>query len=147
MPIGWVEEYKAAAKADKVMSTIGSWRIAYAGEVKFDPFRFDFEKKPNEISVDAPDAAADHPLYVLRKTNDRLLLIRAFEPGTNIRWRTCEEIERNGGCLLGEPLYHVSRGGTFIDVQRELSKMAGQIGVNKASEKLRTAPIFSHGVK
>lgn len=149
MPADWVERYKAIKQAQREVCSIGGWKISCAGKVSFDPLDPAFEKEPDRIVVSAPNVVTDHPLYVLRKVDGKVVLLRAFEPGKNSPWRKCFEVEQSkDGYLLGEPLYHVFANGSFIDVQKELSELAKREEANMHSHKMCDGiPIFTKGGK
>lgn len=148
MPVDWVDKYRALKKSGRELSAISGWKVEYAGVVKFDPLDPVFEKDPERVSVTAPNVATDHPLYVLRKIEGRLVLVRAFEPGKKSPWRKCAEIERTKeGYLLGEPLYHVFSGGKYIDVNEELAAIAKRAGVSENDSRLKKIPLFYNGGK
>ncbi len=149
MPEDWVERYRDVKRKRKVFAVIEDWQVAYAGKVKFDPFDSVYEKNPEGIFVSVPGVMANHPLYVLRKIDGRTTLVRAFEPEKdNVSWRKCDQTAyAKEGYVLGEPLYHVyARGnGTFIDVQVELAKIAGNAGLGESDLEINRIPLFSNG--
>ena len=148
MPANWVERYRAIKATRKGFAAIDGWRVMFAGKVKFDPLDPSYEKDPEAIIVSASNVKADHPLYVLRKGDGRITLVRAFEPGKKALWRKCADVEKTpDGYILGEPLYHVFAEGKFIDVQAELIALAKKVGVEKDDARLVNIPLFSNGGK
>lgn len=146
MPIDWVKIYRECKAARIVLREVGGWRVQYAGAVGFDPREDGFAKDSGALIIKAPGVTADHPLYVLRKVNDRIVLVRAFEPGSKSPWRKCADMQKlPDGYLLGEPLYHVFTKGKFIDVQAELAGMKKQVG--RASKSVDQIPLFTNGGK
>ena len=126
------------------LGAVGGWVVSYAGKTNFDPRDPRFAENPDAICALAPTVETDHPLYVLRRVNERLALIRAFEPGNDSRWQKCAEVEStNSGYLFGEPLYHVFSKGKFIDVQSELEEIAKRAGLDKSDKRLANIPLFS----
>ena len=147
MPVDWVDRYRAAQKAQGAFAAVGNWKVSAAGKVKFDPYDEGFVKNPDAIVVDAPDVKNDHPLYVLRQVDERLRLVRAFERGEKSPWRRCAAVEKAGGYVLGEPLYHVSVDDKFIDVQKEIQALAKSTGVAADDTRLTAIPLFTNGGK
>ena len=148
MPVNWVERYRAIKAANLAFTVIEEWKISYAGKVKFDPLDPKFVKEPDAIVVDAPNVETNHPLYVLRKVGDRLVLLQAFEPGKKSPWRMRTEVSNTKeGYILGEPLYHVFANGKYIDVQNEIAAIAKKVGIDKPGKRLSDIPLFTNGGK
>ena len=147
MPEDWVARYRDAKKTRSAFAAVGKWKVRSAGKVKFDPLGSGFVKNPDAIAVDAPAVKNDHPLYVLRQVDGRLRLVRAFERGEKSVWRKCVAVEKAGGYVLGEPLYHVSVDDKFIDVQKEIQALAKSAGVAADDSRLTEIPLFMNGGK
>ena len=148
MPENWVERYRAIKAVSRAFAVIEDWKVSYAGKVKFDPLDPKFVKEADAIIVDAPNVEANHPLYVLRKMEDRLVLLRAFEPGKKSPWRMCVDVSgTKEGYILGEPLYHVFSKGKYIDVQDEIGEIAKKAGIDKSDKRLSNIPLFTKGGK
>ena len=144
MPLDWVKIYRESKAAKIELREVGGWQVKYAGAVGFDPVSVDFASDPEVLVVKAPGVTADHPLYVLRKVKDRLVLFRAFEPGEKAPWRKCANMQKvPDGYVIGEPLYHVFTKGKFIDVQLELEEMKKRVG--RASKDVDKIPLFTNG--
>lgn len=147
VPADWVQRYRDSRRTHRTFAAVGNWKVEFAGIVGFDPLDPSFEKEPEAIRVRAPNVTADHPLYVLRKVEGRLALVRAFEPG-RATWRMCAEVGRTKeGYVLGEPLYHVFAGGKFIDVQEEFRVMAQKAKIDAADDRFGRIPLYSNGGK
>lgn len=148
MPVNWVERYRVIKAANRAFTVIEEWKVSYAGKVKFDPLDPKFVKEPGAIVVDAPNVETNHPLYVLRKVGDRLVLLQAFEPGKKSPWRMRTEVSNTKeGYILGEPLYHVFAKGKYIDVQNEIAAIAKKAGIDKSDKRLSNIPLFTNGGK
>ena len=148
MPVNWVERYRAIKAANRAFAVIEGWKVSYAGKVKFDPLDPKFVKESDAIMVDAPNVEVNHPLYVLRKVEDRLVLLRAFEPGKKSPWRMCFDVSRTKeGYVLGEPLYHVFAKGKYIDVRDEIESIAKKSGIDMSDKRLSNIPLFTNGGK
>ncbi len=146
MPSDWVDRYRRVKASKKELAVIEGWKVVYAGKVQFDPLDPAYEKDPKALHVSAPNVAADHPLYVLRKINGKVSLVRAFEPGRTARWRKCNEMGLAGeDYALGEPLYHVFSRGRFIDVQDALKEMAKRAGLEALERQIKCIPLYSMG--
>lgn len=144
IPLDWVKLYREGKNAKAELRTIEGWKIMSAGMIRFDPVDPNFTTSPDAIAVRAPDVEPNHPLYVLRKIDGNLELIRAFEPGVKAPWRKCAAMQRMAdGYLLGEPLYHVFAKGKFIDVQAEFWGLRKRLG--HASKIADRIPLFGNG--
>lgn len=137
LPLDWSAKYKDAKKSQEKKREIAGWKVVFAGKIKFDPLAPVYLKNPSAIFVDAANVENDHPLYVLRKSAGRTVLVKAFEMGATAKWQMCGDVKKHGGYKLGEPLYHVLAGGRYIDIKEELHKLA-----EKETEGI---PLFSEG--
>ena len=145
IPADWTDRYLAAKNTRRELATIGGWTVMYAGTVKFDPLDPNYEKKPDAIAINAPRVEVNHPLYVLRRVNNRLVLMRAFEPGKK-SWRRCADVEStNDGYIFGEPLYHVFADGKYIDVEEELGEIAKRAKLSLHDRLFQQIPLFTNG--
>ena len=146
VPTDWVARYRKARVIQREFEAIADWNVVYAGQVKFDPTDPKFAKDPSAIFVLAPNVQNDHPLYVLRKVNESLRLVRAFEAGKTSTWRMCSEAQRTPpGYLFGEPLYHVQARGTFIDVDVALAEIAKRNDFKTGDKTIFGIPLFGKG--
>ncbi len=140
IPSNWVDCYKELKNSKREFAAIRGWKVLSAGKVEFDPLDPNYVKNPSGIYATTPGVKADHPLYALRRIDEKLRLVRAFEPGKESPWRKCQAIENTkDGYILGEPLYHVFANGKFIDVEDELAVLEKRAGASS-----KNIPLFSN---
>ena len=145
IPSDWTVTYQQNKRAKRAFTKIGGWKVLYAGKVKFDPRDPTYLKDPEEIYVAVPGVKEDHPLYVLRKVDGQVKLVRAFEMGKEKQWRKCRAVENtNEGYIFAEPLYHVRSKEAFIDVEEELQAIEKQFNIGKQPRvSAKDVPLFS----
>ena len=96
------------------------------------------------IPVVMDGVAADHPLYVLRRTAGKIEFRKALVP-SNGRW--ARTVEMGNGYMPGEPLFHVVCDGKPIDAEKELGQRLGKMPVNIVGQMVAKIPFFGWEVK
>ncbi len=143
IPADLVARYREAAKARNTMGDVAKMKVRSAGKVKFDPTSDAYKKNRNSI-VPAlkSDVAKDHPLYVLRKVKDQLVLKKALVPGKD-RWFK----EMKEDFILGEPLFEVVLRGKPIDAEAKVAELLKSLPAGFARQYAPKIPYFNVEVK
>ena len=119
----------------------------YAGCNAYDPYDSRWAK---DHSVVLPsilgDIKRDHPLYILRRENEKLVLKRALVPYKN---GTVWAIEPGMATsfVSGDPLFQVSEGGKYIDAEETIRGILKGIPDVTAKQFAAKIPLFKIEVK
>lgn len=144
----FMEEYRAWRSARYELRRVGEWKIDYAGCIAYDPYDLRWMK---DHTVVIPSTMAgvkkDHPLYILRRENGKLSLVRALDPYKNgTRWALAPGRSKSD-FVSGDPLFQVSANGAYIDAESELEKIIKGIPENTAKQFAPKIPLFSIRMK
>lgn len=138
----FIEEYRACRNAKIKLRSLADWQIEYAGCIAFDPYNSRWMKDHSAIipSVNT-SVKKDHPLYVLRRENGKLILKRALVPSKNgSTWAVQTGMTKE--LLPGDPLFQVSTKGTCIDAEQTIRGMLTDIPVNMTKQFAPKIPFF-----
>jgi hypothetical protein len=89
----------------------------------------------------------DRPLYVLRRENGKLTLVRALDPYKNGTIWAFAPGRSKSDFVSGDPLFQVSFNGAYIDAEAELEKIIKGIPENMAKQFVSKIPLFSIRMK
>lgn len=143
MAQSWQKDLDAGRKSRSAQGDIAQWRVAYAGKFSFKPGHPAYEKDANAVFPDvSPDVKKDHPLYVLGKEGDRLVLKKALV-AQNGNWAVVAGMK--GECRPGAPLFHVSQRGAFIDTAAEFKRLADGLSEDEAKKLAKGIQLFDTG--
>lgn len=140
-------EYRSWKSARFELRKLTEWKIEYAGCNAYDPYDSRWAK---DHSVVLPsilgDIKRDHPLYILRRENEKLVLKRALVPYKN---GTVWAIEPGMATsfVSGDPLFQVSEGGKYIDAEETIRGILKGIPDVTAKQFAAKIPLFKIEVK
>ena len=144
----FIEEYRAWRSARKELRRVVEWKIDYAGCIDYNPDDLRWMK---DHTVIIPSTIAgvkkDHPLYVLRRENGRLMLVRALDPYKNGTSWALAPGRSKSDFVSADPLFQVSVNGAYIDAESELEKIIKGIPENTAKQFAPKIPLFSIRMK
>ena len=144
----FIEEYRAWKSARFELRRLNEWNIEYAGSISYDPYNSWWMK---DHSVVIPSTLAnvkkDHPLYVLRRENGKLVLKRALVPNKNgSQWAMASGSTKTD-CVSGDPLFQITEDGKCIDPEAEIAKILKGISEKTAKQFIGKIPLFVVGEK
>ena len=142
LPADFVARYKKARDARRAMGEIAKMKIESAGKVDFDPSSSAYKKNPKSILLGGIDSSVtrDHPLYVLRKKGDVLVLEKAFVPSKG-NWAIASQAIKDD-MILGEPLFQISFKGSYVDMEVKIVEIFKSIPDNGGRPYLQAVPYF-----
>ena len=144
----FMEEYRAWRSARYELRRVGEWKIDYAGCIAYDPYDLRWMKDHTVvIPLTIDGVKKDHPLYVLRRENGKLTLVRALDPYKNGTSWTLAPGRSKSDFVSGDPLFQVSVNGAYIDAESELEKIIKGIPENTAKQFAPKIPLFSIRMK
>lgn len=130
-----LERYRQETEMVKAFGKVARWRVTYAGHV---PLGVKGEKTRCFPPNLQDGAGASAPLYVLRKEDARLRLLRAFAPNAaQGGWWVAAEAK--GKLVPGEPLFRVCEFGKGVDPKAELGALRKNF---PASGLWQSLPLF-----
>ncbi len=143
LPADFVTRYKKARDARRAMGEIAKMKIESAGKVEFDPSSTAYKKNPKAILLGgiASGVTRDHPLYVLRKKGDELVLEKAFVPSKG-NWALASQAIKDD-MILGEPLFQISFKGAYVDMEAKIIEIVKAIPDNGGRPYLSSIPYFT----
>ena len=142
----FIEEYRAWKSARFELRRLNEWNIEFAGSISYDPYDLRWMK---DHTVIIPSTLAnvkkDHPLYVLRRENGKLVLKRALDPYKNgTRWAIAPG-RTKADFVSGDPLFQITEQGKCIDPEAELAKILKRIPENTIKQFMTKIPLFVMG--
>lgn len=139
----FIEEVRAWKSARMELRKISDWRIEYAGNVSFNPHNRNWMKDHSAVIPDiANGVAKDHPLYLLRRVNGKLVLKKALVPvKNNTSWGIHAGMSKE--FVTGDPLFQVSENGKYIDAEDYIKKILSGVPENTAKQFLSKIPLFN----
>jgi len=143
----FVEEYRAWKSARIELRKLTEWKIEFAGCNAYDPYDSRWVKDRSAVLPSILGGVKkDHPLYVLRRENDKLVLKRALVPYKNgTVWAIESGMTKE--FVAGDPLFHVSAGGKYIDAEEVIRGILKEIPDATAKQFAAKIPLFKVEVK
>lgn len=139
-PKDWLTQYTAGRSVRNVCQDILRLKVETAGGILFDPRNSALARNPKAlIPIVQEGVERTHPLYVLRREGDELVLRKAFVAQEGA-W--CFVSEMKDACIPGEPLYQVCRNGKPIDAESEIEAMLKDVSPDIAKRIARKIPFF-----
>lgn len=138
----FIEEYRAWKSSRIELRRLIDWKIEYAGSNTFDPYDARWVKDHSSVlpSILA-NIRRDHPLYVLRRENGRLVLKRALVPYKNgTAWAIATGMSKE--FVTGDPLFQVSSDGKYIDAEETIRGVLSGIPAATAKQFAAKIPLF-----
>lgn len=138
----FIEEYRAWKRARIELRRLIEWKIEYAGSNAYDPYDARWVKDHSSVLPSIlGNIKRDHPLYVLRRENGKLVLKRALVPYKNgTAWAIASGMSKE--FVTGDPLFHVSYGDKFIDAEETIRGILSEIPAATAKQFAAKIPLF-----
>lgn len=138
----FLDKYRVWKKARIELCKLTDWKIEFVGCNSFNPYDARWMK---DHSIVLPSfirgVEKNHPLYVLRRENNRLVLKRALVPYKNgTEWAIASGMTK--GFVTGDPLFQISANGKCIDAEETIRKILKGIPEAMASEFAVKIPLF-----
>lgn len=143
----FIDEYRAWKNARVALRKLMEWKIEYAGCNAYDPYdaRWAVDHSTVLPSV-LGSVKKDHPLYVLRKENETLVLKRALIPYKNgTTWAIAPGMSK--AFMAGDPLFQVAVDGKYIDAEESIRGILREIPEVTARQFAAKIPLFKVEVK
>lgn len=139
-PKDWLKQYTAGRSVRNVCQDILRLKVETAGCILFDPRNSTLARNPKAIIPIVHDGVErTHPLYVLRRDGNELVLRKAFVAQEGA-W--CFVAEMKDAFIPGEPLYQVCRDGKPVDAESEIEAMLKKVSPDIAKRIARKIPFF-----
>lgn len=139
-PRDWLKLYTAGHSVRKACQDIWWLKVETAGCILFDPRNSTLARNPKALIPIVHDGVErTHPLYVLRRDGNELVLRKAFVAQEGA-W--CFVAEMKDAFILGEPLYQVCRDGKPVDAESEIETMLKKVSPENAKRIARKIPFF-----
>lgn len=141
----FVERYNKCNQFLKELKRVADWKVEYVGCNRYDPSN-DYWKKDHSLVFPqiSADIKKDHPLYVLRKENERLVLKRALVPYKNksgqFVWGIAPGMTK--GFLTGEPLFQITDDGKCIDAEQVIGGILNNMPKDMPKQYVDKIPFF-----
>ena len=143
----FIDEYRAWKSARIELRKLTDWKIEYAGCNSYNPY--DTRWVANHSAVLPSilgNVKKDHPLYVLRRENEKLILKRALVPYKNgTMWAIASGMAKE--FVTGDPLFQVSAGGKYIDAEETIEGILKEIPETTAKQFAAKIPLFKVEVR
>lgn len=138
----FVDEYLAWKNARVELRRLIEWKIEYAGCNAYNPYDSRWMKDHSLVFPSTNDnVKKDHPLYVLRRENGKLVLKRALIPyKNNTIWAVPAGMTRE--FVPGDPLFHVSENGKYIDAEETIRGIFKGMPADMAKQFAAKIPLF-----
>ena len=143
----FIDEYRAWKRARIELRKLTEWKIEYAGCNSFDPYDTRWVADHSAVLPSfLGNVKKDHPLYVLRRENEKLILKRALVPYKNgTMWAIASGMAKE--FVTGDPLFQVSAGGKYIDAEETIEGILKEIPETTAKQFAAKIPLFKVEVK
>lgn len=143
----FVDEYRAWKLARIELRRLIDWKVEYVGCNAYDPYDSRWAKDHTIVIPSIhEDVKKDHPLYVLRRENGKLVLKRALIPYKNgTVWAVDPGMAK--GFVPGDPLFQVSENGKCIDAEDAIGRILKSIPEGTAKQFAAKIPLFNVEVK
>lgn len=146
IPADLVARYREAQRARRTMGELARMKVRSAGKVNFDPTSDPYKRDKRAIvPMVRPDMNKDHPLYVLRKEKDRLVLKKALVPVNGRMAIATKEMKED--FVLGEPLFEVVIKDAPIDAEAKVAELLKSLPAALAGQYAAKIPYFKAEAK
>lgn len=143
----FIDEYRAWKSARIELRKLTDWKIEYAGCNSYNPYDARWMADHSKVIPSfLGDVKKDHPLYVLRRENEKLILKRALVPNKNgTGWAFATGMDKE--FVTGDPLFQVSAGGKYIDAEETIQGILKEISETTAKQFAAKIPLFKVEVR
>ena len=143
----FIDEYLAWKNARVELRRLIEWKIEYAGCNAYNPYDSRWMKDHSLVFPSINEnVKKDHPLYVLRRENGKLVLKRALIPyKNNTIWAVQAGMTKE--FVPGDPLFQVSENGKYIDAEETIRGIFKGMPENTAKQFAAKIPLFKIEVK
>ena len=143
----FIDEYRAWKSARIELRKLTDWKIEYAGCNSYNPYDARWMADHSKVIPSfLGDVKKDHPLYVLRRENEKLILKRALVPYKNgTMWAIASGMAKE--FVTGDPLFQVSAGGKYIDAEETIEGILKEIPETTAKQFAAKIPLFKVEVR
>lgn len=141
----FIDEYRTLDRARIELRRIANWKFEYVGNNKFDPYDVRWESDHSVVipSIDET-VEKNHPLYILRRENGKLVLKRALIPRISEKgtgWAI--EVGMRKEFVSGDPLFQVLENGKCIDAEEVIKGIFQKIPKAVAERFADKIPLFN----
>lgn len=143
----FIDEYRAWKRSRIELRKLTDWKIEYAGCNSYDPCDARWMADHSKVIPSfLGDVKKDHPLYVLRRENEKLILKRALVPNKNgTGWAFATGMDKE--FVTCDPLFQVSAGGKYIDAEETIRGILKEIPGTTAKQFVAKIPLFKVEVR
>ena len=143
----FIDEYRAWKSARIELRKLTDWKIEYAGCNSYNPYDTRWVADHSAVLPSIlGNVKKDHPLYVLRRENEKLILKRALVPYKNgTMWAIASGMAKE--FVTGDPLFQVSAGGKYIDAEETIEGILKEIPETTAKQFAAKIPLFKVEVR
>lgn len=143
----FIDEYRAWKSARIELRKLTDWKIEYAGCNSYNPYDTRWVADHSTVLPSIfGNVKKDHPLYVLRRENEKLILKRALVPYKNgTMWAIASGMAKE--FVTGDPLFQVSAGGKYIDAEETIEGILKEIPETTAKQFAAKIPLFKVEVR
>lgn len=143
----FIDEYRAWKSARIELRKLTDWKIEYAGCNSYNPYDTRWVADHSAVLPSIlGNVKKDHPLYVLRRENEKLILKRALVPYKNgTMWAIASGMAKE--FVTGDPLFQVSAGGKYIDAEEAIEGILKEIPETTAKQFAAKIPLFKVEVR
>lgn len=143
----FIDEYRAWKSARIELRKLTDWKIEYAGCNSYNPYDTRWVADHSAVLPSIlGNVKKDHPLYVLRRENEKLILKRALVPYKNgTMWAIASGMAKE--FVTADPLFQVSAGGKYIDAEETIEGILKEIPETTAKQFAAKIPLFKVEVR
>ena len=143
----FIDEYRAWKRARIELRKLTEWKIEFAGSNSYNPYNARWMEDHSKVfPLTFGNVKKDHPLYVLRRENEKLILKRALVPNKNgTGWAFATGMDKE--FVTGDPLFQVSAGGKYIDAEETIEGILKEIPETTAKQFAAKIPLFKVEVR